>query len=78
MQDFEQCSNRLKLDLIYMFGPVGRKPIINGGAIRPTVLLLDGRSLPTITFFGCSSYWKLFFLFHWYLHYIHPSYFIII
>ena len=57
MKDVGQCSNRLKLDLIYIFGqvPVGRKPIINGGTIRPTVLLLEGRSLPIIIFFGCSS-----------------------
>ena len=81
LKDIRQCSNWLKLDLIYIFGqvPVGRKPIINGGAIRPTMPLLDGRSLPIVIFFDCSSSWKWCTdTIHWRLHYIHPSYLIII
>ena len=40
MSDFKQCSNQLQLDLL-TFGQfsVARKPIINGGARRPTCLL---------------------------------------
>ena len=42
MSYFEQCSNRLQLDLISLFGifSVARKRIVNGGAIWPTDLLL--------------------------------------
>ena len=47
MNDFEQCSNQLQLDLISLWvnSFVTRKPIINGGAIRPTCLLLWCTSL---------------------------------
>ena len=37
MSDFEQCLNRLELGKF----SVSRKPIINGGAIRPVGLLFQ-------------------------------------
>ena len=43
MNDFEQCSDRLELDLILTFGTfsVTRKLIINGRAIRLRGLLFS-------------------------------------